>query len=105
MKSLTSDEFFKKIAVNAGVSDLKTVRDIYYGMVRTMSQELRGGRQKIKLPDWGEFLLKVYKSRITLNVNTGKPSVLPPKPLVKFIPDRKVKAYFYALGEDGTVIK
>lgn len=103
MKGLTSEEFFKQVAINSGISDLRVVKDIYYGMVKTISRELKG-KQKIKLPDWGEFLLKIYKSRQTLNVNTGRREILPPKPMVKFVPDYKVKRYFYELGNDGTMI-
>ena len=103
MKSIGPDEFFKKVAVNSGISDLVVVRDVFYGIIRTISQELRA-RHSIKLPDWGEFLLKVYKSRNIVGIQ-GKRVTLPPKPMVKFIPDYKVKRYFYTLGEEGTVIK
>lgn len=98
MKSIEPEEFFKKVAVNSGVSDLSIVRDIFYGIVRTISQELRA-RHSIKLPDWGEFLLKVYKSRSIVSVQGGKVT-LPPKPMVKFIPDYKMKKYFYSLDKE-----
>lgn len=97
MKSINQDEFFKRIAVNSGISDLRTIKDIYYGMVRTMSQELKS-KQIIDLPDWGEFELKIHKSRRFVSV-TGQPGVLPPKPTVKFAPNYKVKKYFYSLGD------
>ena len=103
MKSLTPDEFFKQVSINAGIADLQTIKNIYYGMIRTMSRELRN-IQTIRLPDWGDFKLKIHKSRNFISVR-GKPGVLPPKPTIKFVPDRKVKEYFYALGEDGTVVK
>ena len=99
MDSIKSEDFFKQVSLNSGVSDLKLIKDIYYGMVRTMSRELKG-RQKIKLPDWGEFALKLHKARNFVSVN-GVPGALPAKALVKFVPDRKVKAYFYSLGDEG----
>lgn len=103
MKSITPDEFFKQVAINSGVSDLDTVRSIFYGMVRTMSRELRD-KHIVKLPDWGEFVLKIYKSRRARDVSDGAIRILPPKPMVKFVPDHKVKKYFYALGGDSTVV-
>lgn len=97
MKSINPEEFFKKVAINSGVSDLSIVRDVFYGIIRTISQELRA-RHSIKLPDWGEFLLKVYKSRNIISVQGGR-IMLPPKPMVKFVPDYKMKRYFYQLDK------
>jgi len=103
MKSVGTDEFFKLVATNSGISDLSVVRDVFYGMVKTLSRELRA-KQTVKMPDWGEFVLKVHKSRKFIAVD-GKAGILPPKPTVKFVPDYKVKKYFYALGDEGTMIK
>ncbi len=96
MKSINQDEFFKMMSVHSGVSDLNLIKNIYYGMIKTISRELKS-RQSIKLPDWGEFKLKIHKSRRFISV-TGEPGVLPPKPTIKFVPDYKVKKYFYELG-------
>lgn len=96
MKSIGTDEFFKEVAINSGVSDLQTVRNIFYGMVKTISKQLTA-RQIVKLPDWGEFKLKIHKSRKFVSVN-GEPGILPPKPTVKFSPDYKVKKFFQELG-------
>ena len=103
MKSIGPEEFFKLVSANAGVPDVQTIKDIYYGMVRTMSREIRD-KHTIKLPDWGEFSLKIHKSRKMVNVNTGKLTMIPAKPTVKFTPDYKVKKYFYALGQESTVL-
>ena len=99
MKSIKPEEFFKLIAVHSGVSDLDLVRRIYYGMVKTISKELRG-KHIINLPDWGEFNLKIHKSRKSRDVNSGVFIILPPIPTVKFKPDYKVKRYFYELGNE-----
>ena len=32
MKSIKSDEFFKLVAVKAGIADLQTVKDVFYGI-------------------------------------------------------------------------
>lgn len=96
MKSITPEELFYKIAINSGISDLRTVKDIYYGLLKTITRELRIN-QKVKLPDLGEFNLKIHKSRRFVSVN-GEPGILPPVPTMKFSPDYKVKAYFKSLG-------
>ena len=103
MNSIGPEEFFKQVALNSGVSDLQIARDVFYGLIRTISRELKQ-KHVIKLPDWGEFTLKVHKSRKFINVNDGEQGVLPPKPTIKFIPDWKVKKYFHALG-DGPMIE
>lgn len=100
MKGLTTDEFFKQIALNSGVVDLDTVKNIYYGMVKTISRELRDKRT-IKLPDWGEFYLIICKERRTLEVNTKQYITIPPTPTVKFRPAESVKQHFYFLGKRG----
>ena len=98
MKSIGAEEFFKLVSVNSGVPDVQTIKDIYYGMIRTMSREIRD-KQIVKLPDWGDFSLKIHKARKMVSVNNGKMTVIPAKPTVKFIPDYKVKKYFYSLGQ------
>lgn len=103
MKSIPPEEFFRKVALNSGISDLSIVKDVFYGLIRTISRELRD-RHTVKLPDWGEFVLKIYKSRRALDVSDGTIRVLPPKPMVKFVPDYKVKKYFYSIGDDSTVV-
>ena len=103
MKSLTPDEFFKEVSINSRISDLRIIRDIYYGVVRTITRELKG-RHKIQLPDLGEFNLKIHKARKFVSVR-GKAGFLPAKPTIKFVANRNVKQYFYTLGESGTVIQ
>ena len=104
MKSIGTDEFFKTVATNSGVTDLDTVKDIYYGMVRTISRELKA-KHVVNLPDWGEFVLKIHKARNFFSFDGNTQRRLPAKPTVKFVPDYKVKKYFHALGDEGTVIK
>lgn len=103
MKSIEPEEFYKLIAVNSGITDLQTVKDVFYGLIKTMSRELKN-RQVIKLPDWGEFRLTIHKSRKMMDVNDRMIKVIPAKPSVKFVPDYKLKRYFYALGQESTVI-
>lgn len=97
MKKIKPEEFFKKVCVASGVSDLQTVKNIYYGLVKTVSRELRTV-QFVEMPDWGKFHLHIYKSRRTTNVNNGQIIVIPPKLVVKYIADWKVKKYFASVG-------
>ena len=104
MKSIEPEEFFKKIAINSGVNDLQTVKDIFYGMIRTISIELRE-RHIVNLPDWGEFYIHIHSARRALDVNTMQPKTIVAQPTVKFSPDWKVKKHFKMLSDDtGTVI-
>ena len=96
MKKHNPEEFFKKIALNSGISDMRTIKDLYYGLIRTLSRELKA-TGNVQMPDWGTFGLKIHKSRRSLDVNTGKIENLGPKPTIKFISDRNVKHYFYSL--------
>lgn len=98
MKSINKDEFFKQVAINSGVTDLETVRNVFYGMVKTISRELKD-RHIVKLPDWGEFYIQIRKARTITDVNNRNQIAIPAKPTVKFNPDYKVKRYFYQLGE------
>jgi nucleoid DNA-binding protein len=96
MKSIDPEEFFKLVATHSGIIDVSIARNVYYGMIKTISRELRG-KHTIKLPDWGEFNLKIHKARNFVSV-TGKPGMLPAKPTIKFSPDYKVKKFFQELG-------
>ena len=105
MKSIPSKEFFRLVALNAGITDLQTVKDIYYAMIKTISRELKG-KQTIDLPDWGNFALKLHKGRKIFNVNDKTLINIPAKATVRFSPHRAVKKYFHEFGkEGGTMIK
>ena len=106
-KSIKPDEFFNLIALNAGIMDTRVVRDVYYGMIKTISRELRS-KNTVKLPDWGEFYIIIQKARKNYILNGEGDRVLvdqPPLPLVKFSPDWKVKKYFSALKKEWTMLK
>ena len=100
MKSINTNEFFKQLAVDSGMSDLRVVQDVFYGMIRTMSRELRN-KGTVKLPDWGEFYLRIHSARRHKNVHTGNMEIVQARPTVKFSPAIGVKKYFYELGNEG----
>jgi nucleoid DNA-binding protein len=90
---LSKAEFFGEISQLANFCDEKLVENVYYGMVRVISRQLRAGK-RVKLPDWGEFYTHDTAPRQVIDVNTGQVRSLGMKKCVKFDPDRKVKAYF-----------
>lgn len=94
-KSITQDEFFQQLALNSG-RDMSSCKDIYYGLIKTIARELKN-RRTVKLPDWGDFKLSIYKEREIIDINDKTKKYIPPKPVVKFVPDYKVKAYFRSL--------
>jgi len=96
MKSIDSKEFFREVAMAAGISDLDVVQRVYYGMIRVMGQQLKA-RHTIRLPDWGEFSLMIAKSRRFKSVR-GEMGILPPLPSVKWKAYEGVKKYFHSLG-------
>lgn len=98
MKSVKTDEFFKLIAIHSGVGDLETVRNVFYGMIKTISRELKE-KHTVKLPDWGEFNLKIHKERRAKDVNYKKDIIIQSRPTVKFTPNQNVKKYFYSLNK------
>lgn len=98
MKSIRPDEFFKLLALNSG-ADLQTAKDVYYGLIKTISRELKG-KQVIKLPDWGEFSLKIFKAKKMVNIKDKAFIQIPAKTIVKFVSDYKVKKYFHDFGKE-----
>lgn len=98
MKSIKPEEFFKEVSMAAGISDLDVVKRVYYGMVKVMSRQLKA-RQVVRLPEWGEFKLKIHKSRRFKSID-GVMGILPPKPTVKWIPYDGVRQYFHEFGEE-----
>ena len=103
-KNIKPEEFFKLVAVNSRMVDLEIVKMIYYGLVRTVTKELKGSG-KVKLPDFGEFVLKVRNVRKGFDINTRTMVPRTPIAVIRFVPDWKVKRYFYDLGKDGTMVK
>lgn len=101
-KSIKPEEFLKLVSANSGI-DLDTSKKVYYGMLRTITRELKKSRI-ITLPDLGEFYIKMFKERVIVDYQSKQRKTVPVTPVVKFKPDYKVKAYFHDLGVEGTMI-
>lgn len=93
---LSKEEFFAEISQLANFCDEELVRNVYYGMVKVISRQLRAGKS-VKLPDWGEFYLLNSAPRQMAEVKSGRIISIGMKKCVKFEPDYKVKAYFRGL--------
>ena len=104
MKVLSLKQVLNLLSVNSGLSDLDVTKRFYYGMIRTITKELRNNRS-IYLPDFGKFELRIHKGRRHINVSSGKVEFVPAKPTMKFYPCQPLKEYFYALGNESTVVK
>jgi nucleoid DNA-binding protein len=102
MKSIKPEEFLKLVSANSGI-DLETSKRVYYGMLRTITRELKKNRI-ITLPDLGDFYIKMFKEKAIIDYQTKQRKMIPTTPVVKFKPDYKVKAYFHDLGAEGTMI-
>lgn len=98
MKSIKSDEFFKLISLNSGGLDIQISKDVFYGVLKTITRELRD-KQTVKVPDFGEFSLKIRPARRIIDINRPGTFInLPALPEVKFYPEEKVKEYFHRIA-------
>lgn len=104
MQTLSFKQVLNLLSTNAGLSDLDITKRFYYGMIRTITRELRD-KHTITLHDLGKFELIIHKGRRSRNVDTGVVEFLSAKPTMKFYPCRALKEYFYALGNESTVVK
>jgi nucleoid DNA-binding protein len=95
-KELNREEFFSEISQLANFCDVELVRNVYYGMIKVMSRQLKAGK-RIKLPDWGRFYLHNAVPRRIVDYRSKQIISLGMKKYVKFEPDDKVKVYFRGL--------
>ena len=90
------DEFFNKVSYLANHCDINITKNVYYAVVRAISQELRKSGI-VNMPDWGKFYIHNSVPRQMKQIRTGAIINLGEKKIVKFEPDYKVKAYFKEL--------
>lgn len=102
MKSIKPEEFFKLISANSGI-DLESSKNVYYGMLRTITRQLKSNRI-ITLPDLGDISIRIYKERSIVSIKNKERKHVPATPTIKFKADYKVKKYFHSLGEQGTML-
>lgn len=87
-----NDDFFKLLAVESRVTDVSSVRAVYYGLCRMMLKELIV-KNSSELPDLGKFKIKKHSRRQIRNIRTGELQLANESTTVKFIPDQKMRTY------------
>jgi nucleoid DNA-binding protein len=101
--SISQEEFFRNVSLNSGVADLRTIKDIYFGLVRTITREMRD-RRVVDLPEFGKFELLIYKEKMFRNINTGVWEPLPLRPVAKFTSNHNLQKYFQEIMNLSTVL-
>jgi len=84
------NKFFEELAIDVGITDVKVVRDFYYGLVKNFGKSIKRDG-KVRWPDIGEFLLMDLGSHKIGNTVVGASKV------VRFKADYKLKDYFKSL--------
>ena len=87
------EDFFEEISKLANYCDIELVKQVYYGMVKVMSRQLRKDKVVV-LPDWGKFYIHLHAARQMRDLRSGRIMNLGMRNSVKFDPDYKVKEYF-----------
>jgi len=95
-KSIGDDEFFAKISEKCNYTDIQLVKDVYYSMIRTVTQELRE-RNVVNMPDFMLIRSDVGKARRMMDVNTRRQYILPAQYKLTSLFDYKLKKYFSSL--------
>ena len=90
---INEKEFFRLIAEQANYLDERLVREMYFGLVRVVTQELRS-KNYARLPHLGDFGFIEQKSRPAwlgrVHVRIG------PRMVLKFYVCEKMRRYFSA---------
>jgi len=94
IKALNTTDFFTAISKNSNYVSEDIVRDVFYGMVRVIGQELRD-KGAVELPDLGHLVLHKMKERMSRDVNTKLLIKIPEKNIIKFRPCFDLKKYFH----------
>lgn len=97
IKALGEKDFFEEISKKTNFIPPEMVQDVYYSMIKVISQELRA-KGAVDLPALGYLVLHKHKERMSRNVHTGIIELLPEKNTVKFRPCLDFKKYFHLLG-------
>ena len=86
------EEFFNRIALFSGISDTKTIRSVYYGLVKVISSELIKGIP-IEMPEFGVFKINIRKEHMGVNISTGEKTLKKRSAVLRFKPCRSIKLW------------
>jgi nucleoid DNA-binding protein len=87
------DSFFNELAIESNVSDLQPVKDMYYALLRVIMNRLKKN-ERIYLPQWGEFMVKIKKGGGFRHKETGQLIHFGDTKYVAFKPFYKLRHYF-----------
>lgn len=62
----------------------------YDGLVETLRASLTAG-ESLTLPGFGRFVVRVGATRTGFNPKTKERITIPPKPRIKFVPDKTIE--------------
>lgn len=98
---INQKEFFRLLSAECNYVDERTVRMLYFGLLRVITQELRSNKCA-RLPHLGDFALVQQKSRPAW---VGKAQVrIAPRDVLKMYPAEKMRRYFSAKQGPHTTI-
>lgn len=88
-------DFFDKLALEVGTSDIDIVKKVYYGLIRRTIRDLGNGK-KINYPNFGEFYIKEQKAKRMKHVRTGEMIYINSVNTARFKPCTRLKEYLKA---------
>ncbi len=88
-----NNEFFSNLAIEMDCVDIKTVKDFYYAVLRTIQRDLLG-KNICYLPDFGRIFLHINKAKRIMDVNTREHIMTRDRKVVKFKPGNELKNYW-----------
>lgn len=98
-KYLKPAELFEKISAKSNFTDPAMVAEVYYGLLKTITEELREGNT-VRLPELGDFFVQNKKSMATYMFHTGGIMKRNNVKIVKFSACANIGKYFNALRSD-----
>lgn len=79
------DQFFLRLASNCHYLPENIIRQVYYGLLKTIIVDLVRKKQ-IEMPDFGSLKVVEQAPRRISNVNTGEKQVIIPSGVIKYTP-------------------
>jgi nucleoid DNA-binding protein len=86
------EQFFNKVALQCSVSDLHTVRSVYYGVVKAITSDLLKGLP-VDMPEFGSFHIHVIDEHDGVSIATGERVKKKRSAVLRFRPCRAIKLW------------
>jgi nucleoid DNA-binding protein len=86
------EQFFNKVALQCGVGDTRTVRSVYYGVVKAITTELLKGLP-IDMPEFGTFHIHIIDEHDGVSIRTGERVKKKKSAVLRFKPCRAIKLW------------